>query len=54
MARVVVFVALFGVLTAGPVVAQGVSVAADVVYGHKYGMALTLAEVYDSGKGVCL
>ena len=41
MARVVVFVALFGVLTAGPVVAQGVSVAADVVYGHKYGMALT-------------
>ncbi len=41
--RTIVFVALFGLLVVGPVAvqAQEVAVTPDVVYGHKYGMALT-------------
>ena len=43
MSRMIARVALFGLLVAGPVVvqAQDVTVTPDVVYGHKYGMALT-------------
>ena len=41
--RTIVFVALFGLLVVGPVAvqAQEVAVTPDVVYGNKYGMALT-------------
>ena len=43
MSRMNVLVALSGLLLAGPVAvrAQSVTVTPDVVYGHKYGMALT-------------
>ncbi|HJN43967.1 MAG TPA: alpha/beta hydrolase [Vicinamibacterales bacterium] len=43
MTRLITVVALFGLLAAGPAVAeaQELSVTPDVVYGHKYGMALT-------------
>ena len=43
MSRMIALVALVGLLVAGPVVvqAQEVAVTPDVVYGHKYGMALT-------------
>ena len=43
ISRRIVLVALFGLLVVGPVAAQAqdVSVTPDVVYGHKYGMALT-------------
>ena len=43
MSRMIARVALFGLLVAGPVAvqAQDVTVTPDVVYGHKYGMALT-------------
>ena len=43
MSRMIALVALFGLLVAGPVPvqAQEVTVTPDVVYGHKYGMALT-------------
>ena len=43
MSRMIAFVALFGLMVAGPVSvqAQDVTVTPDVVYGHKYGMALT-------------
>ena len=43
MARMIMRVLLLGLLLVGPVAvhAQQVSVTPDVVYGHKYGMALT-------------
>ncbi len=43
MSRMIALVTLFGFLVAGPVAtqAQEVTVTPDVVYGHKYGMALT-------------
>ena len=43
MSRMIALIALFGLLVAGPVAvqAQEVTVTPDVVYGHKYGMALT-------------
>ena len=43
MSRMITLVVLFGLLVAGPVAAQAqeVTVTPDVVYGHKYGMALT-------------
>ena len=43
MFRMIAVVALFSLLAVGPVAAQGqeVAVTPDVVYGHKYGMALT-------------
>ena len=43
MTRLITVVVLLGLLVAGPAVvqAQDVSVTPDVVYGHKYGMALT-------------
>jgi len=43
MSRMIALVSLFGLLVAGPVAtqAQEVTVTPDVVYGHKYGMALT-------------
>ena len=43
MSRAIAIAALFGLVLAGPVLAQAqaVTVTPDVVYGHKYGMALT-------------
>ena len=43
MSRMMALVVLFGLLTAGQVAAQSqeMTVTPDVVYGHKYGMALT-------------
>lgn len=43
MSRMIALVTLIGLLAAGPVAAQAqkVTVTPDVVYGHKYGMALT-------------
>lgn len=43
MSRMIALVTLIGLLSAGPVAAQAqkVTVTPDVVYGHKYGMALT-------------
>jgi hypothetical protein len=42
MSRLRAVVAAFVPLTAGAVFAEDVTVTPDVVYGHKYGMALTL------------